>query len=417
MHKRKKSRQKSSSRQPAIKPGMIAPVIIELTINEVSRGGAGIGRDENGRAIFVPFTAPGDRVRVSLNKSKQNFAEADLLEIIEPSPQRQQPPCPVFTQCGGCQWQHLPYDLQWQTKREGLAASLRRVGVNTKIKIEEYPAKTIWNYRNRIQLRRKGAQLGFYSSQSHQIVPVSQCAIARPEINDTIQAINTEIKNDLKAEINNAAAETTDQPNIPRDESIKFELLLNLQGEVQQIINNQDTDHGFRQINDEQNLNLQTWIKQSTSGINGVLDLYGASGNLSLPLADSVEQIHCVDINIATNNTPCPDNMSFHQSAVKPWLERKVAKTKYTQKTTDEQLSWLALIDPPRSGLDKDGDAIIQYLKKLNVTTVILVGCKTDPWTRDVAKFISQGWTLDKIALFDFFPQTFHVESVALLSI
>ena len=150
-----------------------------------------------------------------------------------------------------------------------------------------------------------------------------------------------------------------------------------------------------------------------------MLDLYGGSGNLSLALAGSATEIHCVDLNIAEGNETYPENISFHQSAVKTWLERrsiKINTKKHTKNNTSEDAqSWLAIIDPPRSGLDKDGEVIIRCLKKMNVTTVILVGCKTDPWSRDVEKFISQGWVLEKGAVFDFFPQTYHVESAAML--
>ena len=90
---------------------------IELEIQDLSRGGAGVARDASGRVIFVPFTAPGDRVRVRVAQAKkQNYANAELLEVVRPAELRQQPVCPVFGQCGGCQWQHLPYSLQWKTK-------------------------------------------------------------------------------------------------------------------------------------------------------------------------------------------------------------------------------------------------------------------------------------------------------------
>ncbi len=395
MPKRRKNQQKPQFKQ------QLRQQPFELTITEVSRSGAGLGRDVDGRAVFVPFTASGDTVKVRLVKSKPSYAEAELLEIITASPQRQTPPCPVYTQCGGCQWQHLPYSEQWKIKSDGVTESLLRAGISTKIKLEEYPATTIWAYRNRVQLRRKSSQLGFYSRQSHQIVPITQCAIARPEINTAITEILYQLENE----------------NSPKNTASKLELFLNSQGEVQQNLDaQQHTSRGFRQINDEQNVNLQSWINQSIRAIYGILDLYGGSGNLSLALADTVSHIHCVDLSIVSSNYSFPDNISFHQSAVKPWLERRVEQNKYARKAAVGPQSWLALLDPPRGGLEKDGDIIIQCLSKLNVSSVVLVGCKTDPWSRDIAKFISHGWRLDKIAVFDFFPQTFHVESAALLT-
>src|SRR6476661_4122262 len=112
-----------------------------IQITDLSRSGAGVGRDASGRVVFVPFTAPGDQVRVEIGAEEKNYAEAKLLEVISPSPQRAVPPCPVFGKCGGCEWQHLPYELQWSTKKKGLEHSLKRVGVEFEgAQWEEFPA-------------------------------------------------------------------------------------------------------------------------------------------------------------------------------------------------------------------------------------------------------------------------------------
>src|SRR5690349_20214142 len=121
--------------------------VIELIIQDLARGGAGVARDASGRVIFVPYSAPGDRVRVRITESKKNYAQAELIELLEPSSLRQQPPCPVFGRCGGCQWQHLPYSLQWETKVKGVLHALGRVQVEPPARLEELAAERIWEYR------------------------------------------------------------------------------------------------------------------------------------------------------------------------------------------------------------------------------------------------------------------------------
>ena len=104
----------------------------------------------------------------------------------------------------------------------------------------------------------------------------------------------------------------------------------------------------------------------------------------------------------------------FHQSAVFSWLARRVQQNQH--QLTNNVQPWLAIIDPPRNGLAEYAAEIIHYLKRHNVEKVIFVGCKPDPWARDLSLFVQQGWKLQEIALFDFFPQTFHIESIALLA-
>src|SRR4051812_16815630 len=93
---------------------------VVVRITDLSRGGAGVSRDESGRVVFVPYSAPGDLVRVRIVETDKRYSQGEILEILEPSSDRQTPPCPAFGKCGGCQWQHLPYSLQWDTKANGI---------------------------------------------------------------------------------------------------------------------------------------------------------------------------------------------------------------------------------------------------------------------------------------------------------
>ena len=362
---------------------------LELEITDLSRGGAGFGRDENGRAVFVPFTLPGDKVKVKLTKAKSKFAEGYVLKLLEPSADRIAAHCEEFGQCGGCQWQHIPYPIQWQTKKQGVISALNMNKVKLPDVIDEFPAENIWFYRNRVQLRGFKNEIGFYAAQSNKLVAINECKIAHPAINDALKQVIEKGKQFKKP--------------------YKVELNVSLSGEVSEIWNEEHAASGFRQVNDEQNGKLKQWIEPLIKANQPLLDLYGGAGNLSIPLINKVPTIHCVDLS-TPNKSPAP-HFNFHRSSVDSWLATQINNQDF-----DKTQTWTALIDPPREGLGKIGLQMIQHLNQLNVKDIILVGCKTDPWARDVALFVEQGWKVKKVAVFDFFPQTYHVESVVLLS-
>jgi len=375
------------------KPRKLSLAIIEITIDEVSRSGAGVGRDKNGRAVFVPFSAPGDRIKVQLTKEKSKYAEGEIIEMLEKSNLRIEPKCAVFSQCGGCQWQHLPYDYQWQVKLTGVKETLRLAKIKYRCLIEEYPAYNTWGYRNRIQLKGNADKIGYFARQSHELVPINTCEVAHPKINSVLDEVRKEGEK--------------------QSGEYKVELNLALDHQVNRTWNQIHGAEGFRQINDEQNIKLREWIKARIPKDVSVLDLYGGAGNLTLPVIGSVEETHCVDLTVPDDDFS-QQKFYFHRSAVLPWLQQRMAQIKSGQLSIKDR-SWFAVIDPPRNGLAKDATQIILCLNEHRVDTVILVGCKPDPWARDVANFVADGWKLKEIALFDFFPQTFHVESVALL--
>src|SRR5690606_34188058 len=107
-------------------------------------------KDEEGRVIFVPGTLPGDKVLARIVRNEKRFAHAEIIRILTPSPDRIEPRCPVFGKCGGCDWQHVPYPLQWQAKVRGVREALNRASIPFEGIFDEMPAEKVWNYRNRV---------------------------------------------------------------------------------------------------------------------------------------------------------------------------------------------------------------------------------------------------------------------------
>lgn len=361
--------------------------MITITIHDLARGGAGVARDESGRVIFVPYTAPGDKVRVRVTDAKKNYAQAELVEVLEPSPQRVKAPCPVFGRCGGCQWQHLPYELQWKTKVGGVLQALSRVQVTLPGAPEELPAERVWEYRNRVQMRGAGQELGFFEAGSNNRVPVDRCAIARPEINAVWEEVRAE------------------GARLPRSYKVEVEVMAD--GSILKSWNSAHGAQGFRQVHDEQNLKLQNWVAQNLTPGGRLLDLFGGSGNLSLGLRGKMTGIDCVDTGAPRDSGQMP-GYSFHQAAASKWIAKKASQPSVARYQS-------AIVDPPREGLGSDASVIISSLELLGVTELVAVGCDPDAWARDLSRFIKAGWRLEKAAVLDLFPQTPHVESLALL--
>lgn len=269
--------------------------------------------------------------------------------------------------------------------------------------LEELPAEQIWEYRNRVQMRGlKDSQgvdyLGFYVSQSHQIISVDRCWIARKEINQALQ----EIKKEGSA--------------FKRPYKVEIEVLPS--GEIKKFWNAKHAAGGFRQVHDEQNIKLQNWVQQALTPGRILYDLYGGAGNLSRGLQDRMKEIHCVDVGSpeSSENPALPlgqknldqKNYFFHKKPVLDWIQERVQLEKKPEPKT-------VILDPPREGLGENWLPIVESLKKLNVSEIVAVGCDVDNWARDLARLTRHGWSLKRVAALDLFPQTPHVESLAFL--
>lgn len=364
---------------------------MNVEITDLSRGGSGVGKSPEGQIVFVPLTMPGDRVRIRIVKTHKNYLEGEIEELSSPSPSRVTPRCSVFGRCGGCAWQHVPYELQFKTKTEGVLHALKRVQVEVPAVFKHFAAEEPYHYRNRIQLRGEGDRLGFFARGSRNLVPIERCEVAREELNARLPAIRTkgqEHNGPYKVEIDALPDHT-----------------------VREAWNQRHAALGFRQVNDTQNAHLQNWISEWISSDRILYDLYGGSGNLSLGLASRMKTIHCVDISSPkTRTSEQPQNVVFHAVDVSRWL-----KSAMRHPPDSSNAEATAIIDPPRDGLAENFPIVANAVKKLNIREIIAVGCDPDSWARDVRHWLDVGFRFEAAATFDFFPQTPHIESAAIL--
>src|SRR5205085_469331 len=148
----------------------------EVTVEKLVYGGDGLARLD-GRVVFAPYVLPGERVRVEGVQEKPGLVKARLIDVLESAPERVPPPCPYFGRCGGCHYQHAPYDYQLQVKEQILREELRRLGkIEPPENIDRYAGEP-WGYRNRAQFRIEGGRLGYREARSHKLCAIDHCPI------------------------------------------------------------------------------------------------------------------------------------------------------------------------------------------------------------------------------------------------
>jgi len=413
---------------------------INVQLTDMAHGGEAIGRHE-GKAIFVPYGIPGELVRVELVQDKSRFARARLLEVLAASPQRVQPPCPHFGLCGGCHWQHVAYAAQLEYKRAIVRAQLQRIaGLSDPVVHPTLGMAEPWHYRNYVQFsvsdceappKRSGGgsgQLGFMAANSHRVIPIEQCLLLHPLLAELFDALDIELPGLLRLSLR-AGVNTGDRmiifemgsdqpPELEVDLPVSCVLLMSDGTPVTLLgspyVHEQVAGRTYRlsassffQVNTCQ---AEALIAQVSAYLNPspddtVLDAYCGVGTFALSLAAAAKQVIGIENNPAAIadaqfNTAGADNVSFVCGTVEEIVP------------TLEICSPLVVVDPPRTGLDKRA---ISALVDLAPARIVYVSCDPATLARDVKGLLASNYALREVQPIDMFPQTYHIENVAIL--
>jgi len=416
---------------------------IELNIEKLGPFGEGIAFIED-KKIFVNDALPGEIVRAKITVSKESYARAELVEILQPSKERVDAPCPLFGKCGGCQIMHLCYPAQLKFKEKRVKKTLKTEQVNPCI-----PSPKAFGYRNKIQLCVKNDLIGLYARGSNDIIETPECLVHSPigekvfkqtkerlsplkEVKylliktaiHTKQAIVTFVCNSAPCEKLKTIAKDLFQAcdevvgviaNINREESNtilgKEYITLAGQDHMSEMIcglSFKVSPASFFQVNTLQAEALYTQAINflDLKGDETVLDAYCGVGTLTLLAAK--QSGHIVGIewvqeaiidakeNAQTNNI---DNCRF--------ICGDAAKEISNLDRCDA-----ALLNPPRKGC---GKKLLDSLLKLKPKKIVYVSCNPETLGRDIEILQKGGYSLKVVQPFDMFPQTMHVETVALL--
>jgi 23S rRNA (uracil1939-C5)-methyltransferase len=420
----------------------MSPQTSQIKLEKFTYGGDAMGRlpdplrESGGRAVFVPFGIPGELVRIRLVEEKRGFARAELLEVLEASPQRIPPKCRHFGACGGCHYQHLPYQAQLAAKTEILCDQLQRIG-----KIEDptvHPmvaCSSPWNYRNHVSFQLTDAgKLGYVGtgfpadarpSPERAVIPITECHLPDQPLNELWPqlafeanapiervSIRTGVAGDLMLVLESA---DNDVPALELEAGMSVVHLsggdaLVMAGEdhlIMQVLERpfHVSAGSFFQVNSSMASQMVAHLlKVLPLPARTILELYCGVGLFSAFLTPGCERL----IGIEVSPSACDDflinldefdHVELYESAAEhviPHLEGPVD---------------IVLVDPPRAGLDK---IVLDGILKLQPQTIAYISCDPATLARDAARLIRGGYHLVDVTPFDMFPQTYHIESIAL---
>lgn len=391
----------------------------EVTVQKLVYGGDGLGRLE-GRVVLAPYSLPGERIRVQSEQEKPGLVRARTLEVLEAAPERVPPPCPYFARCGGCHYQHAPYDYQLDAKASILVEELRRLG-----KIEPPSEIAIlsdepWGYRNRAQLHVAQGKIGYWEARSHKLCAVDRCPISSPRINEAIAALNGMLRDRRWPRFVRSVEVFTDEQQVQlnvleTDQPVArrfFEWCAEtIPGLVMGPLDYQGrfrvSRNSFFQVN---RFLLDGLVEAAVEGAEGeaALDVYAGVGLFALALARKFGAVTAVESGSAASR-----DLEFN--AQRAGLENVHAE----QRSAEEFLAGLekapdfVLLDPPRAGL---GKVVVRRLAELQPRQVTIVACDPATLARDLAGLLAAGYRIEKMTLVDLFPQTYHLETVVRLA-
>lgn len=372
--------------------------------------GPGLAFAEN-LTVFVPLAVPGDRVRVRIDEIKKRTSFAEIVDVIEPSPERITPPCPHFGTCGGCDFQQMEYASQLAAKVGIIRDCLHRIGKIEVDDVEIVGSTQEFGYRSRAKwhLDRIEQTIGYFRRDSHDVIDVHECPILTPGLQSALEDLRTKIDWamlwDDSAELEAVTGDDGSVSMFSREMAQPTaEITVNAAGEEFSF-----SAQTFFQSN---RFLLEKLIETAVGDASGntALDLYCGVGLFALPLARRFTNVIGVEDNVtaigfAKKNAARAGlkNVEFRRSGVRTFLnECNVAST------------GLILIDPPRAGAEK---GTIEKIAQLRPREISYVSCEPSILARDLRYLLDAGYTINRITAFDLFPQTHHVETVVRLRI
>jgi tRNA/tmRNA/rRNA uracil-C5-methylase (TrmA/RlmC/RlmD family) len=357
----------------------------ELTIHDVAFGGKGVARG-SGKAVFVPFTIDGERVSARIVREKKQFAEAELIEVLDASPRRVEPPCPYFGRCGGCSYQHISYEHQLELKARQVEQAMRRIA-----RLADQPMRPIvpspsaFSYRNRITVHVQDGIVGFFRRDVHELMDIAQCPISMPEVNDALAQLR--------------ASGPTDGHYTLRAHS---------------------GPRVFAQTNDAvADVMAEFIFSILPDGQELLIDAFCGAGFFAKRLAPKFGRVIGIDwdrfaIDVARKDAR--PNETYIAGDVAVELAGIVAGVSPADPPKSPRVRTPAttlILDPPATGLSAEmRRAVIAAAP----TTLIYVSCNPPTLARDVAEFQSH-YNIVSVTPFDMFPQTAEIEAVAELKL
>ncbi len=353
------------------------------------------------------------------------MARARLVEVLEPAATRVEPPCEYYARCGGCHYQHLPYEEQLRAKQAILGEVLERVG-----KIEPPEIGVIsgppLEYRNRVQFHVEEARLGFHQAGSHVLQPVLRCVVASPAINEALAVLRrmahqprfpTFVRSiELFSNGDQMQVNVTETSG-PRVAASFFDWCAKLipgytPGAIDYAAAGETFRVGHRSFFQVNRFLVDRLVEAALEGATGerALDLYAGVGLFSVALARRFGAVKAVE-----SGRGAVDDLSYNaeRAGVAVEVERSTAQL-VLEGIPAEKRPDFVLADPPRAGL---GKAVVKELVRLRAPRLTIVSCDPSTLARDLAVLLAAGYGIEGMTMVDLFPETYHIETVVRLAL
>lgn len=414
---------------------------MQAKIEGISHRGEGVARI-NGKATFIPYAIPGEEVEIEIIQENKRFSRGKLAGICTASPDRREPACPAYYDCGGCAYQHVDYAREMDLKRNMVKETLKRLGgIDTKvlpvIGMEEphrYRNKVVWH----TTMVNGKMQMGFYREGSHDLIPLGGCTLIHEDmeqVQNSLAANLSHLEIQPGTEISLRRSSWTGHMSLVINGKCNREalsawassLLANLSVHVSQgskiktlqgepFLEEQLCGLTFRvsplaflQVNHQQTEKLYQLIHQyaALSGKETVMDGFCGIGTIALTLAQYASQVVGIELypqavadakqNAAINNI---HNARFYAGSCEDVITRL------------NQPFDVVVLDPPRAGCKAQ---TIEAVIRTNAPRIIYVSCNPSTLARDLQLFASKGYIITEVQPVDMFPRTPHVETVAVI--
>ena len=442
--------------------------IIELQFEDITHEGDGVGK-VNGYPLFVPYGLPGEKAKVKVLKVKKNFGYGKLLEVLELSPARIEPPCDVFYQCGGCQLQHMSYEMQLDMKRKQVKNVLRKIGHIDNIPIHPtIGMEDPWRYRNKVQIPVRGIdgrlETGFYKKRSHEIIDMDTCPITDEQNDRMVEAVrriaedagitpydedkhkgtlrhimvrNGKATNELMIVLVTRTEQLDHKEKIVKEIHKAYpnvkSIIQNVNPKRTNVILGDKTKvlwgeeyiydnigdikfaisaKSFYQVNPPQTKKLYDKALEyaNLTGGETVIDAYCGIGTISLFLAKQAKKVYGVEI-VPEAIADAKENARLNNIDNVDFYVGEAEKVMPWWKAQGLSPD-VIVVDPPRKGCEQN---LLDAMIEMNPERIVYVSCNPATLARDLKILEEGGYETKQLQPVDMFPQTGHIECVAQL--
>lgn len=384
--------------------------VLTLRPESIVFGGAALARHDDGWIVFVSYAAPGELVEATVERVYPDYIEAVTTKVLEPSPDRVEPPCPLFGECGGCQLQHMAYPAQLAAKEAVVREQLRRIGhLDDSVVRPIVGAKDPWGYRNHLRFStgKKYGDVGFISRRGRGLLKVENCPIAEPFVNELLPKLQGHGAglHQVQVRYNRATNSYLVYPEIP---GVDFETGQKWYTEQLAGKRFRVSASAFFQVNAAQAEEMVRLVGEALPSRGQLLvDAFAGVGTFAVIFADRFDRV----IAIEESHSAAKDALVNIGQA--PNVEIRTGKVEEVLPLLEATPDAIVL-DPPRPGCKPE---VLEGIIRFRPTRVVYVSCNPATLARDLRILVDGGYRLDWVTPLDMFPQTGHIECVSMLEL